>query len=291
MLPSTPKNYRRAFFAALWLALTLSLTIWWMVYGLRELHQLGVAQGPAELVRHQRMLLSEGSFLILVVLAGGIALLYFSYLDLRRHEQLKTFFSSFSHDIKTSLASLRLQAEIIEEGLEKPSPNLQRLLRDVVRLELQLENSLFLANADSRFFQEKIELSRITERVQRHWPELQVALTNNAQVLADQRALESVLKNLIQNARIHGEAQAISITASPASGGRVEIRVADDGKGFSGTLSELGAPHLRPHPKSGSGLGVYLSRELLRRMGGNLEFTRNSPHGLVAVLSLPGEPL
>ncbi|PMZ42889.1 hypothetical protein, partial [Pseudomonas sp. FW306-02-H05-AA] len=87
-------------------------------------------EGSAVLNRYQHMLLWEGSFLLLVVLAGGIALLYFSFLDLRRHEQLKTFFSSFTHDLKTSLTSLRLQAEIIEENQVSSSPNLVRLLQD-----------------------------------------------------------------------------------------------------------------------------------------------------------------
>ncbi len=290
MLPAAPKYYRRGILAAAWLTLTLSLSAWWMVFGLRQTHQLQSVEGSEVLTRYQHMLLWEGSFLLLVVLAGGIALLYYSYLDLRRHEQLKSFFSSFTHDLKTSLASLRLQAEIIEENQVSSSPNLARLLQDVVRLELQLDNSLFLANADSgKLLKENLDMKRVMDRLSHYWPDLNLKLETNVKVIADQRALESVLKNLIQNALIHGAAKKVIVRAAKASAHKVKISIIDDGKGFAGDIELLGKPYLRPEAKSGSGLGIYLAKDLLKRMGGELHFVRNDTQGLSAILSLQGE--
>ena len=57
---------------------------------------------------------------------------------------------AFTHDLKTALASLQLQAESLQEDWPDAAsnPNLARLLEDTVRLGVQLENSLFFAQPD-----------------------------------------------------------------------------------------------------------------------------------------------
>src|ERR1051325_3585958 len=135
---------------ALWVMFTVTLAVWWLIFGLRQLDllsQFHVEQSD-QLQRHYQMLMWEGGILIASLIGGGLALFYYAQREQKRHAQVEEFFAAFTHDAKTALASLRLQAESLQEDYagSGPNPLLERLLRDTVRLKLQLENSLFLVN-------------------------------------------------------------------------------------------------------------------------------------------------
>jgi signal transduction histidine kinase len=283
----------RLLLAGLWLLLTLSLSAWWMVLGLKQaasIQELAPLSDTA--ARQYRMFLWEGSFLLGFVALGGLGLFYSIYWDEKRNAELRQFFSTFTHELKTSLTSLRLQAEILEEDpRNRENENLRRLLRDVVRLELQLENALVLAQAtNSKLFLEEIPLAKTVQAISAHWPQLQVDLEGDARVRADQRAFECILKNLFQNASVHGQATRVRVRASRESE-KLSIQVGDNGKGFAGDANRLGASLVRHTTRSGAGVGLYLSRLLASRMGGRLTFSQPAQSGLEARIELEGRLL
>src|SRR5438034_115704 len=134
----------------LWVAFTVTLAAWWLIFGLRQLDLINQSnlEGAVQLHRHYQMLLWEGGILIVSLIGGGTAMFYYARREQKRHAQVEEFFAAFTHDAKTALASLRLQAESLREDLasSEPNPLLDRLLGDTLRLQLQLENSLFLVN-------------------------------------------------------------------------------------------------------------------------------------------------
>src|SRR5262249_35659005 len=139
---------------------------------------------------------------------------YYARREQKRHAQVEAFFAAFTHDAKTALASLRLQAESLREDFaaSEANPLLDRLLSDTLRLQLQLENSLFLVNLPrGKFFLEPIRLSSRVDALRHHWPTVTFVLTGDGEVMADARALESVLTNLVQNAVTHGQATEVAI--------------------------------------------------------------------------------
>src|SRR6266403_3575031 len=147
----------------LWVAFTVTLAGWWLILGLRQLDLINQSnlENAVQLNRHYQMLLWEGGILIASLIGGGLALLYFARREQKRHAQVEEFFAAFTHDAKTALASLRLQAESLREDFAgaEHSPLLDRLLGDTLRLQLQLENSLFLVNLSrGAFFLEPIRL-------------------------------------------------------------------------------------------------------------------------------------
>jgi signal transduction histidine kinase len=281
--------------AAFWLAFTVALASWWLIFSLRQLDQLQQFTATltnAEPKEHHyySMLMWEGGVLIGLLVSGGVALIYYVWRERRRHRQSEEFFAAFTHDAKTALASLRLQAESLREDLGEgqSNPVLERLLKDTLRLQLQLENSLFLVNLRSgRLLTEPLLISRLVESLRFHWPDLALILQGDGTALADARALESVLTNLIQNAVIHGQAKAITLTIETTDARQLQLNVTDDGQGFSGDFGQLGTLFLRPTPSSGSGVGLYISRQLVKRMGGTLSFVPGERIGFVAKLSLP----
>jgi signal transduction histidine kinase len=277
----------------LWVAFTVTLAGWWLVFGLRQLDlikRLSV-EGATDLHRYYQMLLWEGGVLIASLIGGGLALFYYARREQKRHAQVEEFFAVFTHDAKTSLASLRLQTEALREDFANagPSPLLDRLLSDTLRLQLQLENSLFLVNlTEGKLFLEPIRLSDRIDALRHHWPDLEITQAGDGILTADARALESVLTNLVHNSVTHGRATRVDFEIENADAGRLRVRLSDNGSGFQGDPGQLGSKPLVRHTRhSGSGVGLYIVRQLSRRMNGAIDFSRGNDGGFVAALEFP----
>ncbi len=278
---------------ALWVTFTVTLAVWWLIFGLRQLALINQSnlEGAVQLHRHYQMLLWEGGILIASLIGGGLALYYYARREQKRHAQVEEFFAAFTHDAKTAMASLRLQAESLKEDLgSKPSPLLDRLLQDTLRLQIQLENSLSLVKLPTgRLLIEPVKLSDLIDSLRFHWPDVALLQKGDGTVLADVRALESVLTNLVQNAVTHGQASEVVIAVARRGSDRLNVRVEDNGCGFQGDFSQLGKLFVRHARGSGSGVGLYISRQLTRRMNAKLNFARAPEGGFVAELDFPGE--
>jgi len=101
--------------------------------------------------------------------------------------------------------------------------------------------------------------------------------------------LATSLRNLLVNARLHGGGGVTVRTVMVAD--RVEIHVADRGPGLSdsqvATLFQRGA---RGPESRGSGLGLHVSRTLMRQQGGDLELRchhRGAVFALVVTVAQP----
>ena len=279
----------------LWVVFTVTLAGWWLVFGLRQLDLIKrlSLQGAPDLHRYYQMLMWEGGILIASLIGGGLALFYYARREQKRHAQIEEFFAAFTHDAKTSLASLRLQTEVLREDFANagPSPLLDRLLSDTLRLQLQLENSLFMVNVrGGKLFFEPIKLSGRIDVMRQHWPDLTITQVGDGTVLADARALESVLTNLVHNSVTHGRATRVDIGVSRDDQGNLLVRIADDGRGFQGDFRQLGKPLVRLTRNSGSGVGLYVVRQLTRRMNGGIKFSSGAENAFVAELKLPEAP-
>ena len=278
--------------AVIWLVFTVALTIWWLIFGLTQARQLANLEGPeaAQVSRVTRMLIGEGVILVGTLVAGGIALLVAIRFEQRRRRDLRAFFMAFTHDLKTSLTSLRLQAEALREDLPQAAanPNLQRMLKDSVRLQLQFENALALAATDAAVFMEAIDVASLVEYLREDFPELQITVHGEGRVRADRRALESVLRNLLQNALVHGRASRVSLDIRRTASGAVEMTVTDDGTGAGVDVSTvLDRPFVRPATTSGSGIGLYVCGRLLHQMQGEIRLPGAHDRGFAVQIVLP----
>jgi signal transduction histidine kinase len=278
------RRNRLHYLAALaWLGLTVSLASWWLAVGLDSL--------PEHL---HRMFVWEGVAFISLLVAGGIAIVFAIRREHLRRQSLETFFLSFTHDLKTSIASVGLQAEGLREDWPEGAARtaLDRLLDDVLRLQIQLENSLFVAHPDGRLLAERLPAASAIRRVGADWPHLELEIVGDAVVVADARGLDTVVRNVLQNAVVHGGAGRVSVRLEPAKpGAAARLTFTDNGRGVpADSLPRLGEPFNRGARTGGSGMGLYVSRELARRMHGALYFPAAgaSGDGLTVVLELPG---
>ena len=283
----------RTILSLIWLVFTLSLVSWWFILAMRNMSFENESAGQIEMQRQHRMLFYEGLTLLVTVFSGGIVMTYLSYRDDQRHQKIRLFFANFSHDIKTSITRLRLQADIMSEDKNaKENRQLQRLIRDIGLLDLQLENSLYLSHTEeTQFLIERVSLKALLDSIQSEFPDIHINLDRSVNLYADQRALRSIFKNLIDNARKHGEAKNFFVSASKEidSSPNIRLYMSDDGKGMSIRIPELGKGISPSSAEKGSGLGIFLSRSLVEKMGGRFAIKNGESGQLTIEIEQKGE--
>ena len=112
-------------------------------------------------------------------------------------------------------------------------------------------------------------------------------------VKADRARIDAVVLNLIDNAIKYSPKGGLVQVAVTLARNRAFVSVRDDGIG----IAPEQAPRLfsrfarLDHPSTrtvgGTGLGLYLGREIARRHGGDLEFDSEAAAGTRFTLSLP----
>jgi PAS domain S-box-containing protein len=114
-------------------------------------------------------------------------------------------------------------------------------------------------------------------------------------VQGEATALRQIVVNLVTNAARHGRKDGtIRVRVMPADSTCVQLEVTDDGPGIPPDLIErIGTPFLTGRADTadgqGVGLGIAISAELARRMGGRLEILNATP-GVRATLTMPVVP-
>lgn len=291
------QEYIRFILPLTWIVLTLALSCWWILF---FHHQIALMEDIAPdrhltLAKHSRMLLWEGGTLVLLILIGGGALLVTLWKEQVQRKKLSTFFSVFTHELRTSLSSFLVRLEGIGRAREEQGADNQILASDVVshlqedagRLVIQLENALLIGSLDKRaFHSEKITLGTLFESLRLQWPQVTFDIQGEAAVVADNRALRAVFENLIQNAVTHGSCELIRFTIKELPSAQVEITIHDDGKGFKGDANRIGVQFHRHYSGSGSGLGLFIVRSLISKMQGTFGIL-DTQQGFACRLTLP----
>jgi signal transduction histidine kinase len=251
----------------------------------------------------------EGAF-FLAVLVGGMTVLTRTLrhdTELRRRQQ--NFLAAVSHEFKSPLASMQLAAEtLVMRASEADAKRLgQRVLEDCERLLRMVDNLLDTTRIEegrhkldaeetnlATAVQHAVDLFR--ERAAQHSVTITHDVSDSLLLEIDRTAFDTILRNLIDNALkacIAADGHHIDVDIRNA-GGRIELRVTDDGLGFApedATLMfqkfhRLGDELRRKTP--GTGLGLYIVRKLAELSGGRVGASSEGPgRGAEIMVSWP----
>lgn len=240
----------------------------------------------------------EGGFFLLVLLGGMGVLTRTIRHDAELRQRQQNFLAAVSHEFKSPLASMRLSAETLVMRAHDPDTQRigQRILDDGERLLRMVDNLLDTTRLEEgklELNKENISLRAIAEASATELHErallsgvgIQVVVADEVHVHADRTTIETVLRNLIDNA----------IKACAAAGGGnvwvsgervgefIEFTVKDDGLGFppedAAMIFEkfyrLGDELRRSTP--GTGLGLYIVRRLVELSGARIVAESDGP--------------
>ncbi len=201
-------------------------------------------------------------------------------------EESKRLNAAFSHDIRTPITVLKGYVELLSGYLpqgklsrEKESEILDLMAAQVSRLEHYAVSMSSVQKLEDRIphpspedfgkFTQKLERScrMVDERVQ-----FEVQGERRESIAVDKEIIFEVVENLVSNAARYAKEQ-IRVTLFCDSD-LLTVTVLDDGEGFSDRiLKQYGKPFLREDRKEDKdhfGLGIYLSKLLCEKCGGNL---------------------
>lgn len=220
-----------------------------------------------------------------------------THLELKsRQEAMISFLQIASHDLKTPLTVIKFCADLLEDP-EQAGPISEAAKRAESLIESYLEVSR--PGSEPLFLHfEKINLAQIVseeiEFLRRSVPYDKLAIHNHIddlEVRADRQKLRQILSNLISNAVKYSPRDAeVSIRAIKLDG-EIRVSIRDQGVGLDRQeveqlfrqFARMGYTDLVP----GTGLGLWLTRALVRAHGGRIWVKSKPGAGSEFIFVLP----
>lgn len=250
-----------------------------------------------------------GLAVVWVLALGAIALTGLAMrATIRSAVQTSRFASSVTHELRTPLTTFRLYAEMLSDGMvsdpDRAREYLHTLRDESARLGLLVENVLAWSRLEEGRKAAEVrpvavaELVRDSESVlRRRCNEAGAELVTNdagdATAITDPSRVRQILFNLVDNAcKYAGDHARVEVTAAVRNGS-VVLAVDDDGPGVPPELRErvfraFDRGRLGPGDSvRGLGLGLSISLELARSLGGSLHCDASRLGGARFELALP----
>jgi len=200
--------------------------------------------------------------------------------------------ASIAHEIRNPLSSIGHAADLLDEdlGQREGEKRLLEIIRsNVFRLDRIVEEVLYLNRRDranpeaidtATYLQNFANQFCLTDKVPVGVIDLEVR--TRQRLWFDRQHLDQILWNLVRNAWRHGnkEPGSVRIVVGPgAASGRLAIDVHDNGPGVARDhQGQLFEPFFTTAAQ-GTGLGLYIARELCEGNGARIEYVDNPSGG------------
>lgn len=208
--------------------------------------------------------------------------------ELELQKEKKTLILSISHDIKTPLSAIKLYAkalsrnlysspekqQVIAESINQKADEIENFVSQIVKassedfLNLEVNKGEFylsvLIDKINAYYSEKLDLLKI---------EFGIGEYSNCLLKGDLDRAVEVLQNIIENAVKYGDGHSIAVSITEEEDCSL-VTVSNSGC----TLPENEMPHIfdsfwrgsNTGNNSGSGLGLYICRQLMKKMDGDI---------------------
>jgi len=268
-------------------------------------NSLEYKQIVAKYKRQKVMILSEGSFFILLLVLGLLQVRRTFKREIELAAQQRNFLLSITHELKSPLSSVKLSLQTLMKRVldsEQKDKLLSNSISDVVRLESLVDNILFAAKIERDahgFSNEDLNLSNLCEAVANKF------LDNKKKIIlvkefkediyfnTDRMGFTSVLINLIENAMKYSDENSEINLSLKDNENFIFLEIRDQGYGIPKEEKEkvfekfyrIGNEDTRK--SKGTGLGLYIVKRFVEIYNGTISLADNLPKGAVFKISFP----
>ena len=208
--------------------------------------------------------------------------------EMRLQKEKKTLILSLSHDINTPLSAIKLYAKALSKNLYRDRERQREIAENINKkadeIEAFVSQIVTASNEDFLHIEvspSEMYLSELMDKIKAYYTEkLELNRTDfviseygNCILKGDLERSVEVLQNIIENSIKYGDGRMIRIDFSDEEDCKL-VTVTNSG----GSLSESELPHIfesfwrgsNAKNRSGSGLGLYICRQIMLKMDGEI---------------------
>ena len=244
-----------------------------------------------------RMIIGEAAVFILIILIGAYYVIRSYYNELALFKKEKNFALSVTHELKTPIATSKLFAQTLLKrsnlGEIQRKESLEKIIEEQNRLNALVEKILLASSIDdmkSQIQKKPVYIRKTIDSILTQIRETHHVINNiekDLTINGDEFYLISLFQNLIDNALKYAEKNTTVTISSVRQQSGILIQVADEGIGIKNEFKELiferffriGDEETRD--TKGTGLGLFLVKEIVKLHDGEITCRDNSPKGTI----------
>lgn len=246
----------------------------------------------------------EGVTILLLILVGAVYIYRLVRNEFRLQLQQQNFAMAVTHELKTPIAVSRLNLETLQKYAldeEKRQKLLQMTLTETLRLDDLINNILISSQLEVNHYTlhpEETDISALADnfcnQFQHRYPQrtLQRSIQPNVMMKADPVLMKLLLSNLLENAHKYSpsggkicvevvEKDGVQLTITDEGGGIPD----DEKKNIFKKFYRIGNESIRR--TQGTGLGLFISKKIVKDHGGSISVEANVPKGSKFVVHFP----
>lgn len=195
-----------------------------------------------------------------------------------------------SHDLRTPLTRMKLQAEMMGDNADAKA-----LKSDVLDMERMINAYLQFAQGEGNEEMERVDVVEMLNRLSKNFARqdfiVEVSSKNEkSDIFLRPVAVERCFTNILSNAQKYAKNAWVSVAANDEN---IEIVVDDDGKGIAPELyDDVFKPFFREEKSrnsktGGVGLGLPIAQDIILAHGGEISLDKSPKGGLRVIINLP----
>jgi signal transduction histidine kinase len=245
--------------------------------------------------------LGEGATFLLLILTGAVFVFRAINRQFKQSQQQQNFMMAITHELKTPIAVTKLNLETLQKRIlndEQRQKLISITIQEADRLNA-LCNNMLLTNqielGSYNIVKEKIDFAQLVKACAHdfivRFPDrkIETELPDEAFITGDLLSLTLAVNNLLDNAIKYSGKEDIVLLKMLPDGNAIKLQVIDEGPGIAESDKEkIFEKYFRGslRQKNGTGLGLYLTKKIIRGHNGSIELQNNSPHGCIFEIKL-----
>ena len=246
----------------------------------------------------------EGSIFLLVIMAGALVFYKAVRRQFKISQEQQNFMMAITHELKTPIAVAKLNLETMQKRKLDESQQ-QRLIYNTIsetnRLDTLCNNMLISSQIEAggyRFIKEEIDLGKLvdncTEEFITRYPNriINKNIEKEIFITGDPMLLQIAVNNLIENALKYSPKDMPVGINLELNDTVAELQVTDNGPGIEDDEKQkVFAKFYRLGNEAtkrakGTGLGLYITRKIVKNHGGNIFILNNTNAGSIFTIQL-----
>ena len=218
---------------------------------------------------------------------------HIKYKELKKEKQIRLSLFKITHEIKNPIAVCKAYLDMFDpNNLEHSRKYIPIIKNEIDRILVLLQDFLLVnkTNMNCDIMDINMLIDEVSDKVKCFMDSNSInfqinTIDDEVFINGDYNRLCQVLINILKNS-IEAESKNITLTLSE-SDNKLLININDDGIGISKEIMDKIYEPFYTTKRSGTGLGVSLSKEIINAHNGNIEYSSVEGNGTEVKIILP----